>query len=140
MVQFKLDKVRRSVQNRDLVEKSKSLLQKDALGPGEYTIKEPINSPVFSFGSRFNSDIRSKEHLKPKKVDGPGPGDYLLHSAIRVQKRALSSTQDCTFGKAGREWSDLPRENPSPTQYNPPILGVDFNQLQVHMRPGFAFK
>jgi hypothetical protein len=46
------------------------------LGPATYEIKEPKKGPVFSFGSRFNSDIRSKEHLKPTKVDGPGPGDY----------------------------------------------------------------
>ena len=49
---------------------------KDALGPGLYTIKVPQAGAQFSFGSRFNSDIRSKEHLFPKKADGPGPGDY----------------------------------------------------------------
>jgi hypothetical protein len=49
---------------------------KDVLGPATYEIKQPKKGPIFSFGSRFNSDIRSKEHLKPTKVDGPGPGDY----------------------------------------------------------------
>lgn len=37
-------------------------------------------------GSRFDSDVRSKNHLKPKKVDGPGPGDYALPSSINVPK------------------------------------------------------
>ena len=30
-------------------------------------------------GSRFESALRAKPHLCPKKVDGPGPGDYKLH-------------------------------------------------------------
>lgn len=64
---------------------------KDNLGPTTYEIKEAKKGPIFSFGSRFNSDIRSKEHLKPKKVDGPGPGDYQLPSSIRKVTKCASS-------------------------------------------------
>ena len=48
-------------------DRSKTIVQKDAVGPGLYHIKEAQPGPVFTFGSRFNSDIRSKEHLHPKK-------------------------------------------------------------------------
>ena len=43
----------------------------------------PNNAPVFSFGTRFNSSIRNKDHLRPRKVDGPGPGAYKLPSSIQ---------------------------------------------------------
>ena len=33
-------------------------------------------------GTRFDSSLRSKPHLKPKKVDGPGPGDYKLKDSV----------------------------------------------------------
>ena len=85
------------------------------LGPGAYTVKEVVPGPVFSFGTRFNSEIRSKDrlpkHLRTERFNGPGPGEYKLPGAIKVKKndhkRALS-TQDCTFGNGKREWSDIP--------------------------------
>jgi hypothetical protein len=64
-------------------------------------------------GSRFDSDVRSKDHLKPKKKDGPGPGSYELHSSIRQVKQLKNPT----FGKAGRDWSDLPKDSPAPNLY-----------------------
>jgi hypothetical protein len=46
-------------------------------------IKAVNTAPLFSFGSRFDSDIRSKDHIKPRKKDGPGPGSYELHSSVK---------------------------------------------------------
>jgi hypothetical protein len=63
--------------------------QDDGLGPGQYNAKLPNNAPVHSFGTRFNSSVRSKDHLKPRKVDGPGPGAYKLPSSVKVEKRRL---------------------------------------------------
>ena len=87
----------------------------DGLGPGAYLIKAQNTAPLFSMGSRFDSDVRSKDHLKPRKVDGPGPGDYPLPGAIKVAK----SCKRTTFGMAGRDWSDLPKHSPSPNAYFP---------------------
>lgn len=56
---------------------------REGLGPGTYHIKPSQTAPLFSMGSRFDSDVRSKAHLKPKKVDGPGPGSYEAPSSIR---------------------------------------------------------
>ena len=61
------------------------------MGPGNYTVKIPNNAPIYSFGNRLESNIRSKEHLKPKKVDGPGPGAYKLPSSVKVVKRHPAS-------------------------------------------------
>ena len=47
-----------------------------------YDLPVEIAGPIYSFGRRFNSSIRSKEHLRPKKVDGPGPGAYKLPSSV----------------------------------------------------------
>ena len=69
-------------------------------GPANYNPKEVSSAPIYSFGgsrfdvkrepmhkkadgSRFDSSLLAKPHLKPKKVDGPGPGDYVLHSSIK---------------------------------------------------------
>lgn len=60
----------------------------DGLGPGAYQVKIPNNVPIYSFGTRFNSSIRNKDHLKPTKVDGPGPGAYKLTSSIRTGKQS----------------------------------------------------
>lgn len=43
-------------------------------------------------GSRFDSMIRAKPHLRPKKVDGPGPGDYKLPDSVKVHRRNANST------------------------------------------------
>lgn len=75
-------------------------------------------------------------------MDGPGPGSYVLPGAIKVKKndhkRALS-TQDCTFGKGKREWSDIPQDVPSPTSYNPPLIGDPFVNMYSHKQKGNLF-
>ena len=59
--------------------------------PTAYSVKDPKNM-TYSFGARFyekrdpmfkkengqrfDSQIRSKHHLQPRKVDGPGPGSH----------------------------------------------------------------
>lgn len=40
--------------------------------------------------------------MHPKKVDGPGPGDYALPSSIKKNNRVVSSLQDSTWG-TGRD-------------------------------------
>lgn len=42
-------------------------------------------------GSRFDSDVRSKDHINPKKKDGPGPGSYALPSSIKVVEKNPNS-------------------------------------------------
>ena len=96
--------------------------EKDGLGPGAYVIKVPRTTPVFSFGGRFNSSIRSKDHLRPTKVDGPGPGAYKMPSSIRTGKRTeshMDALKASTFGKSNRNFTDLPQENPGPGKYYP---------------------
>ena len=41
-------------------------------------MKGNATAPTFTMGSRFDSDVRSKDHIKPRKKDGPGPGSYSL--------------------------------------------------------------
>lgn len=93
--------------------------EKDGLGPGAYTVKMPKVAPIFSFGTRFNSSIRSKDHLRPAKSDGPGPGSHKLPSTVEVQKRHKDSTQASTFGNSGRQISNLPLDGPAPNKYHP---------------------
>ena len=83
-------------------------------GPGAYHMKGHATAPLFTMGSRFDSDVRSKNHIKHKKVDGPGPGSYPLGSTLKV-----ASDKKATFGKAKREWSDLPKNTPAPNNYYP---------------------
>jgi len=87
--------------------------QLEGLGPGTYQVKASSTAPMFSLGSRFDSDVRSKDHIRPKKKDGPGPGTYELQSSIRQVKQLKNPT----FGKAARDWSDLPKDSPAPNQY-----------------------
>lgn len=70
-------------------------------------------------GSRFDSDVRSKDHIRPKKKDGPGPGSYVMPSSIRVDKASPSAQKKTTFGIAKRDWSDLPKGVPAPNNYYP---------------------
>lgn len=56
----------------------------DGLGPGQYNAQMAQSAPIFSFGSRFNSSIRNKDHLRPRKVDGPGPGAYKLADTVKI--------------------------------------------------------
>ena len=50
--------------------------EKDGLAPNTYIIKSSSTAPTYSFGSRFDTDIRSKNHVKHEKVDKPAPGTY----------------------------------------------------------------
>lgn len=103
----------------------------------------PNNVPLYSFGTRFNSSIRNKDHLHPKKVDGPGPGAYKLPSSIKSGKQTnnrelllhhltknknqdenqmtmrYDKTTKTTFGLAGRKFIDLPLNNPGPGDHRP---------------------
>ena len=88
-------------------------MDREGLGPSTYHIKLVQTAPMFSLGSRFDSDVRSKDHLRPKKRDGPGPGSYELPSCVKVAK----TLKNPTFGLAAREWSDLPKDIPAPNQY-----------------------
>jgi len=88
------------------------------LGPGNNTVKIPNNAPIYSFGNRLESNIRSKEHLKPKKVDGPGPGAYKLPSSVKVVKRHPASVNRTTFGTAGRDFVNA-KDVPAPNRYRP---------------------
>ena len=54
-------------------------------------------------GSRFDSQIRAKPHLRPRKTDEPGPGDYQLPSSIRTDRRHALSAQRTTFGASARD-------------------------------------
>jgi len=111
LVQFPLKKVnRREVIGERLHIKR---LDREGLGPGTYTVKPTSTAPCFSLGSRFDSDVRSKDHLKPKKKDGPGPGSYDLPGSVNV----ATQLKNTTFGKATRDWSDLPKDTPAPNQY-----------------------
>lgn len=82
--------------------------------PDKVVMQEVIKSP-----SRFNPSVRSKEHMKATKADGPGPGDYKLQSAIRVHTRNNSSTFTTFGGRDKRGWSEAPKDVPSPNAYNP---------------------
>ena len=97
--------------------------EREGLGPGTYFIKPSSTAPCFSLGSRFDSDVRSKDHLRPKKKDGPGPGSYDLPGAVKVAK----ATKETTFGKATRDWSDLPKDMPAPNQYKNIIKFTEAN-------------
>jgi hypothetical protein len=89
--------------------------ENDNLGPGSYLIKAANTAPLFTMGSRFDSDVRSKDHIRPKKKDGPGPGSYSLPATIKVEQQRKKPT----FGNAKRDWSDLPRNVPAPNSYYP---------------------
>lgn len=71
------------------------------LGPGAYNHKSTLGGNMFSFGSRFNSKFKSKDHLRPTKVDGPGPGSYKMPSSVRTGRRSESindALKRTTFG------------------------------------------
>ena len=77
-------------------------------GPGQYAQNLKVAGPQYQFGSRFddkreapthvradgtrfNSSLRTKPHLKPQKVDGPGPGDYAAPDSVVTKKRDRGS-------------------------------------------------
>ena len=88
-------------------------IEKDGLGPGAYLIKGGNTAPQFSFGSRFDTDIRSKDHIRPKKVDGPGPGSYTAPSSINVAKPDKKNR----WGKASRDPPNSSKNFPGPGHY-----------------------
>jgi len=55
--------------------------------------------PHFTFGMNFKSDIMSKDHLCPEKMQGPGPGSYKLPSSFKVAPKKTNAT---SWGKAKR--------------------------------------
>ena len=94
-------------------------------------------------GSRFNSSLRSKPHLRPTKVDGPGPGDYALPSSIKTKYRPNNSMQHSTFGN-GREQDESPDKRkqifntPGPAQYN--HVYSDLREFRKpHQNEGYTF-
>ena len=105
--QKQLDELRKAIYKKD-----------DGLGPGQYHVKLPTSAPIRSFGTRFNSSIRSKDHLKPKKVDGPGPGAYKLPGSV-VVKDEIKGEFKTTFGTSARNFIDLPQKTPAPNKYRP---------------------
>jgi hypothetical protein len=106
--------------------KNKELAHDGERGPGSYYAKYPNNAPIHSFGTRFNSSIRNKDHLRPTKVDGPGPGAYKLPGSVKIESRTADSihyNKRTTFGTSGRNFIDLPKETPAPNKYRPVHLG-----------------
>jgi hypothetical protein len=73
--------------------------------------------PCFSMGSRFDSDIRSKDHIKPRKSDVPGPGSYSHSSSLKVLP-PLGKSAKTTFGTGQRNWNRI-EALPGPNHYNP---------------------
>ena len=86
--------------------KDKKKTDTDGGSAGNKDVVQPMTGPKFSFGSRFDSDIRAKPHLHPKKVDGPGPGDYIVPSSIENK----SKNKGHTWGHGQRDWAYLPKE------------------------------
>lgn len=116
MTKLPENKVKKGAERKDEVR------ERDGLGPGAYTIAAPKAGPRFTFGSRFNSSIRSKDHLRPRKVDGPGPGAYKLPSSVKTGKRTdshMDAMKQSTFGGAQRDFNNLPKEVPGPGKYYP---------------------
>ena len=89
------------------------------MGPDAYKVVYPSSAPVFSFGSKFGSRVNNKEHLRPTKIDGPGPGSYKMPKQYQEGKRPLDIVKRTTFGTAGRGTLDRRVENPSPSKYRP---------------------
>lgn len=113
----------------------------DNPAPDQYQIKTSIGAggPTYQFGSRFDdrrffattkpdgsrfdSSLRSKPHLKPKKVDGPGPGDYRLRDSVQTRHRATKSAQISTWGTGrGQDYDPNKKKEhfmlPGPAHYN----------------------
>jgi hypothetical protein len=92
------------------IERKEETRDNDGLGPGAYQLKMPNQTPIYSFGTRFTSSIRNKDHLRPTKVDGPG---------IKNGRPKTYETRKTTFGSSARNFIDLPKETPAPNKYRP---------------------
>ena len=76
----------------------------DALGPGSYPIPILKGGTRQTFGSRFDPSLGNKNHLRPAKVDGPGPGAYKMPSMFKVPRRREPTViRRTTFGTAERD-------------------------------------
>jgi hypothetical protein len=85
-------------------------------------------------GSRFDSALRAKPHLKPRKVDGPGPGDYALPDSVQIKKRHSESAQISTWG-TGREKDHPPIKD---TRANFVTPGpAHYSHVYSDLRPAF---
>ena len=67
------------------------------------------SGPILTFGSRFDSSLRNKSHIKPVKKDGPGPGSYKLPSSIR----SATALERPSFGTSARGFRDV-QNTPAP--------------------------
>lgn len=113
---------------------------KDGANAGKGDVVVPPGGPQYSFGSRFDSDIRAKPHLKPKKVDGPGPGDYQLQGAIQCHSKNVGAT----WGHGERDWAYLPKDKdkgnrrPKDDFLYKKLAPTDAHQTPAEM-PGYSF-
>lgn len=80
-------------------------VESSGLGPSTYNIKPNNTAPNFSFGSRVESDFRSKDHIKPKKSNEAAPGTYDLPSAMVIYEPTEKDllNKKTTWGKALRD-------------------------------------
>jgi Sperm-tail PG-rich repeat len=101
--------------------KKNDKVESSNLGPNTYTIKALNTAPNFSFGSRFESDFRSKDHIRPKKSDEPAPGSYDIKSSVQIYNPSEADLQNkkTTWGKALRDRKGESAKFPSPDKYNP---------------------
>ena len=106
-----LDEIKRKAERDKLKAKG------DSLGPASYTLPKYASGNLFSFGSRFASSVRNTDHLRPRKIDGPGPGSYKLPSSVQIKSRHPASVHRTTFGTSLREFNDLPQDVPGPDRY-----------------------
>jgi hypothetical protein len=112
----------------------------DGIGPGTYTIKVPNTAPIHSFGTRFNSSIRNKDHIRPLKVDGPGPGAYKLPSSVKINHRHPDSVNRTTFGTSARNFIDLPKDTPAPNKYRPVHMTEASHSYSIAAPPDLDYK
>lgn len=96
---------------------------KNHIGPGSYAIKPTQTAPTFSFGSRFDSDIRSKNHVKWKKKGGPGPGSYDMSSSMKIYQPSETNSNKTTWSKAHRD-AGLKKDGIAANHYNPVLVNA----------------
>mmetsp|Transcript_7022 Transcript_7022/g.11799 ORF Transcript_7022/g.11799 Transcript_7022/m.11799 type:complete len:230 (+) Transcript_7022:291-980(+) len=132
----------------EVLKQMKETKVEDGPDPSSYNIKLLNQAPTYSFGTRFDSSIRSKNHLRPAKVDGPGPGSYKLPGSVQLVRRHPMSVNRTSFGTSGRQFIDLPKNTPAPNQYRPvhfteashsysiPCKLEDFKQIKPYPGPG----
>lgn len=111
-------------------------------------MQKVLGGASYSFGSRFDSSVGNKNHVRPRKAEGPGPGSYKMPGAVTVRTRHPSAVTRTTFGTAGREFVDLPKWTPAPNKYavdrfpsNRKYIGTDSagRDRVVELSPGPAF-